>query len=704
MVFSKEKLEGIKFHKETFLECVFVMIIILMGVYRLDELTMPIILDDEFGYWSNSMLFSGQDWTNLTSKINYYSYGYSLILCIVKEVAAFRGYGWTDLYQVAAMFNVIFVAAGYLLSVRIATRYLKNINYIMILAVCFVAAIYPSNMVYTHVTLAESTLTFCFWVFAYIMMRVIDTPSILNHIGLAFITIFLYAIHQRTLGLIITAVIIVILLRLLKINKFIHITVFLASFYGFYTLHSIIKFYVKNVNYMGNPSPSIAELADTALSKTMLVLFVAVLAVIIWLYALEKGNWKLSLLFIGSTVVVIGGAGLWLMNTGTGNSSEMRLSVNELSGQIGVLKQVFTKYGLIRLGTSIVGKWYYLAAATGFVICWGLRDLFLNTFWMTADGCKRFYHMVRGKEHTVHERLNHDFKAHIFLLGMFLAFASAFMICALYKEGLYKVDDLINGRYIEYLIGFTLIYSIDRLSADKHWIWFWLLFLGAYLAAGTYCQYVYEQLQRTEYELIHAVVFGRVFWNYEVPVGKIKQVAQYVIPLATGFILIFKAGFTKWKDIGAVAVCRLLLALILPVIAWNHIYTEIVDNYVVVRNQKQSGAVPQIAEWIKRLSNDEPVYFIAEGLSYRQAELLQYICGDIKLVLTDFGSVDFTKDALFILNIKYLDDDIINETCEVIDTKGSYMLVVNKHQSLMERWQWYAERMKPQPIEYIDEN
>lgn len=141
------------------------------------------------------------------------------------------------------------------------------------------------------------------------------------------------------------------------------------------------------------------------------------------------------------------------------------------------------------------------------------------------------------------------------------------------------------------------------------------------------------------------------------------------------------------------------LALILPVIAWNHIYTEIVDNYVVVRNQKQSGAVPQIAEWIKRLSNDEPVYFIAEGLSYRQAELLQYICGDIKLVLTDFGSVDFTKDALFILNIKYLDDDIINETCEVIDTKGSYALVINGKQDIMQQWKKYNE---PAGIEYIE--
>ena len=148
--------------------------------------------------------------------------------------------------------------------------------------------------------------------------------------------------------------------------------------------------------------------------------------------------------------------------------------------------------------------------------------------------------------------------------------------------------------------------------------------------------------------------------------------------------------------------CRLFLALLFPVIAWNHIYTEIVDNYVVVRNVKQSGAAPQIAEWVHRLSDGETIYFITNGLSNRQAEILQYMCGDEKMVLSDFGSTNFGEDALFILNINLLDDDIIKENCEVVDTKGSYALVVNNSQKLMERWQWYVERMKPQPIEYIE--
>ena len=57
---------------------------------------------------------------------------------------------------------------------------------------------------------------------------------------------------------------------------------------------------------------------------------------------------------------------------------------------------------------------------------------------------------------------------------------------------------------------------------------------------------------------------------------------------------------------------------------------------------------------------------------------------------------------MFILNINLLDDDIIKENCEVVDAKGSYALMVNNSQELMERWQWYADRMKPQEIEYIE--
>lgn len=693
------------FSKQKLLEYLFAAIIICMGVYRLGELTMPIILDDEFGYWSNSMLFSGQDWTDLTSKINYYSYGYSLILCLARKVAIFRGYGWTDLYKVAVVFNILFVVAGYFLAVRIANRYMRHMNQFVIAAVCFVAVIYPSNMLYTHVTLTECTLTFLFWLFAYIMMRAIDKPSVINHIGMAFVIIYMYAVHQRTLGLIITAVLVVLTLRLLRINSLKQTISFFGSVYIFYVLHSMIKIYVRNINYLGNPPQSMQEILSAVFTKPVLALLVSVIAASIWLAILDKGKLKLSLVLLILAAAAIFGAALKGMNIAEtlGSERELRLAINELSGQVGVLKRVFTKYGMIRLGTSIVGKWYYLTAATGLVICWGLRDLFLNAIFMLADGCKRFVHALRGKEHIVSARMAEDFKAHIFLLGMFLAFASAFMICALYKEGFYKVDDLINGRYIEYLIGFTLVYSVDRLLADKYWAVFWLLYLGAYIAAGAYCQYAFDHIKRTEYELIHATVFGRVFWNYESPTGKVKEVAKYVVPFAAGFVILCRAGASKIKS-NKIAAFRIALALILPVAAWNHIYTEIVDNYVVVRNEKQSGAAPRVAEWISRLSDGGPIYFVRDGMSYRQAEILQYICGYDKIVMTEFGSTDFTQDAVFVLNINGLESDIVKENCEVVDAIASYAVVVNKNQNMMSNLEQYRKSMEPKPleIEYIE--
>ena len=390
MTINMERIKKILVSREKIVSYLLAAVIVYLGTYRLGDLTMPIILDDEFGYWSNSMLFTGQDWTSLTGNINYYSYGYSLVLCIVRKVADLRGYGWAELYKTAVVFNVLFVVAGYFLAIRIAKRYMKHMNGIMIAAVCFVAVIYPSNMLYTHVTLTECTLTFLFWLFAYTMMRVIDAPGVANHVGLAFLAIYMFSVHQRTLGLIITAIIVVIVLRLLRINSLKHSLAFLGSVYIFYAMHSMIKMYVRNTNYLGNPPQGVGEIFSTVFTKPVLAILVAVIAVSIWLYILDKGKLKLSLVLLALAAAVVLGAALKGMDMALvpGSDRESRLAINELSGQIGVLKNIFTKYGLIRLGTSIVGKWYYLAASTGLVICWGLRDLFLNAIFLLVDGCE----------------------------------------------------------------------------------------------------------------------------------------------------------------------------------------------------------------------------------------------------------------------------------------------------------------------------
>lgn len=110
------------------------------------------------------------------------------------------------------------------------------------------------------------------------------------------------------------------------------------------------------------------------------------------------------------------------------------------------------------------------------------------------------------------------------------------MISAIYKEGFYKNDDLFNGRYVEFTIGFLLLYSLERLLNDKKWVRKALLCMVLYIAAGRLCQYAIDELGRTEFELAHCVMFGRVVWNYEVPIGKVREVEGYIFPLAICFL------------------------------------------------------------------------------------------------------------------------------------------------------------------------
>lgn len=667
-------------NKEVILQLFFAVILFVFGMYKVSETVMPIILDDEFGYWSNSQLLTGGDWSSVTGNVAYYSYGYSLVLCLVRIVGYVCGSNWQVTYQTAVLFNVCFLVCSYLLSVKIAKRYMKNLNWVTRPAVCFVAAVYPSAMLYTHMALSECTLTLVFWLFLYNLMGIIEKPKIGNHISFAFLTVYLYAVHQRTIALMIVAVLMVIYLRLIKKNRLVHVCSFGAAFYICYLIHTVIKMYVKNRNYLGMADVSMRDCISSILKGKYLLLAGVLVAVIVWLYLLEQGKKKLAAAYLlclaVASVVVLG----WKLRApgSVVSGEELRLSTNELSGQIGVLKNIFTKNGLIRLGTSIAGKWYYLAASTGLVICWGLMYLTANAFGVLSDGIRR---MVKGTE-----RLKEDFDRNLFLTGVFLSFAGAFMVSAIYKEGLYKVDDLINGRYVEYLIGIVLIYSVDCMIQNRHWVRYTILFMVAYLLIGKYCQYVYDELQRTEYELIHAVAFGRIFWNYESPTGKIRLVAQYVVPLAVGFMALARLGASRY-DNKKLNTARLLLALLIPVMAWNHIYTEIVDSYVVVRNEKQSGAMPEVANWCVALSVGAPIYFVSDGLSYKQAEVIQYICQEKEITFTDMSAVDFDEDAVYIINKRFLTDPVIAETCETVTAVGSYAVVINKNWEIMERWQ-----------------
>ncbi len=685
-------------HKEILLQCVFAVIILGIGTYRIRESTMPVLLNDEYGYWSNSAYFTGSDWSSVTSKIPYYSYGYSLVLALVRLFSRWRGLGWAEMYQLAQLVNVSFLVVGFFIAVQLCKRYMKNLNWIVRSMACFTVMVYGSNLFYAHITFTECTLNVVFWVFLYLMMRVIDQPGVVNHVGYAVTAFYIYTVHQRSLAILATSVLVVLYLRIVRKNTLKHTVAFGLAYYGCSLLHSVIKGMLQNVCYMGNEPGGLADSLKYIFTKKSMLILVMCLVVFVLLYLLDKGKVRLVICVIMAGLAV---AVVYLVThmgelSAAQSDIPSKIAMNDFAGQWEKIQGIFSKSGLIRLGTSIVGKWFYLAASTGLVICWGMRNLFGNFFLMLADSAKRLVTAVKGKEPAYTQdagirSVAADWNDRIWYTGVFLAWFGTFMICAIYKEGFYKNDDLLNGRYHEFVIGIILLYSLNILMKEKKWLITALISLAMYLAAAWLCQYAMNELQRTEFELAHCVMFGRVIWNYQVPYGRIRVLSRYVLGLSAAFFVVFKAGSFFIKS-NKIAAARCVLALLIPVYVWVHLANTIVDNYVVVRNQKQMGAMPVVAAWIEALGIDAPVYFAEDYLSARQAAVIQFMLQDREITMTHIYDMTFDEDAYYIIDNRYLTDDPrVAEHCKTVVDVGSYALVINKEQELSRRWEYYEE-------------
>lgn len=694
-------------HKEQTFHCILALLIFLYGTYRLSEVGQPILFNDEFGYWSASSFFLGIDWSSLTSHIAYYSYGYGILLALVRCIGYLFMWDWKLLYEAAVVLNALMLAASFFLAVKLSERYFDKLHPVIRGIVCFAAIIYPSNVIYAHITWTENTLTFLFWVFLYILMRCIDRPSVKNHIGLAFTAFYMYTVHQRALSILMVSVLIILFIRLLKVNQWKHTAAFFGMMYLWILVHSMIKGKLQNDFYLGNEAAGFNATLGYAFNKKALFFLLAIVAVLVLLYLLDKGKGKLVLVILGVTVL----AGICFLifgdmgntSAGSSDSGAARLSTNDFSGQWYKIKGIFTVNGILRLGISIVGKWFYLAAATGLIICFGMKDMLKHGFWMTVFSVQTAWRTMTGKkqqieagEQVAEEQVTEksrtkaeDYiydKKNIWLFGVFLAWAATFMVCAIYKEGFFKVDDLVNGRYNEYVIGILLVVSMDSLLKDKKWLRTACICVILYLLAGVLCQTVFDEIGRTDFELSHSVMFGRVFWNWEVPTGKVKQLSEYILPLGIGFLLIAKAGSEKFPK---AAVARCVAALLIPIVAWSYLSNSIIHNYVVARNEKQAVTMPNISLWISMLAEEENVYYLADTFDYRWAEGIQFMLQDKKLTVTDTTQVSFDEDAFFIMSAEYAGSEAVSGKCTAIVKPGALVLAVNNEGEIMSRWKAY---------------
>ena len=235
-------------------------------LYRSNEQFMPVILMDEFGYWSNAAHFTGSDWSAISAHNSYYSYGYSLLLAAIMK--AFCGYA---AYKAALFANLVISIFMLIVHYRILVQLFPNMRSINAAIVAVLVQMYPSNSGNIHIAWAELYLTFFFSLSVYFLLLFISKrKSVFLYLWIL-ICVYLYMIHQRALGVLLAAFLLVIFMAYKNEIDVKHVIIIMLLFGVCMVGHRYIKNDIlssvivseKNTNAAVNDYPSVlAHLKD----------------------------------------------------------------------------------------------------------------------------------------------------------------------------------------------------------------------------------------------------------------------------------------------------------------------------------------------------------------------------------------------------------------------------------------------------------
>lgn len=190
----------------------FCVIIFVMATWYLPQIYQPTLMDDEFAYWGIAQYFDGTDWSSVMSYSRYYSYGYSFVLYIILQFFKNPVY----MYRAAVAVNGLLLCGTFLVMDSIFRKIFSNTDRGLICAVSFLMTVMPCNLAFANVTLTENLLLFVFCVIVRLFCDMDKDFSIWKSILLGILLVYSYMVHQRMIGVMAAAVIVLIAMCIRK--------------------------------------------------------------------------------------------------------------------------------------------------------------------------------------------------------------------------------------------------------------------------------------------------------------------------------------------------------------------------------------------------------------------------------------------------------------------------------------------------------
>lgn len=197
----------------TLLNLIILSLIAIIILFQLDKaLGITLGYADEVGYWGTAAMISGHDWSDLMSGSSYYSFVYGVVLAIF-YILPFKP---VVLYRLAIMLNVCLLILAYFTSCKCINKLFKNIDANINNIACAVVVLYSSNIFYAQNTNGEILNLLLFWILFYFFLAFLEKKTIMSAINLALAAMLNFSAHMRSLSLILSTIILVLVVSIIE--------------------------------------------------------------------------------------------------------------------------------------------------------------------------------------------------------------------------------------------------------------------------------------------------------------------------------------------------------------------------------------------------------------------------------------------------------------------------------------------------------
>lgn len=244
-------------------------IIFIINFQIVGKCSHPFVFNDEAGYWTHAAVMAGKDWSGVSNGLGWYSYGYSLFLTVLVRIFS----DTTVLYRAALVLNIAMLIAVYFLYIKIIEDIFPKINKYAVYFAAFAAVLYTPYQVQSGVAWSETTILFVTVLLTYNILRFIKKPTYINSASLGLLSIYIYMVHNRCIGIVLSVILVVGLSVLFKNTKLRYALLFLFVLAAGLLANKLICGYLENIiwisgrpsgNDMGSTMPKIKAALTTA--------------------------------------------------------------------------------------------------------------------------------------------------------------------------------------------------------------------------------------------------------------------------------------------------------------------------------------------------------------------------------------------------------------------------------------------------------